>query len=345
MTNIPLTFYRSLQLTRTGQEFNDFKIDKKRELYELNSNVLDSIEVTQQLTPQLYRSKRTLLEDLSLENYDIRFFIYASSELQASCLALNPTSAVIRISSSFIDLLNENEIKFIIGHELGHLLFQHHGCSSETSNNHISRLQELSCDRIGLLACGSLHDAISTMIKSSSGLGNKHLEIDVSYYIDQVNKIDQNGHNARELSTHPAWLIRARSLVHFQAILPHDKPQMLCLESLDRVNNQILKEINEFTDYNIIQLAEDTYENTLFWLIAVELLDQGRLSKSHQSTLTKRFGKNKVNKLIAMLKNNTRVQVQKICQRNVDQYKREMEETTIMNFENCVREAQDLLKP
>lgn len=228
MISPPLDFYRSLHLPLDTLKFSDFKQDI---VYELNNHILDSIEVTQELTPALCRTMQTLIKDLSLIPFDIRFFVYASSELQASCLASTPTSAIITISSALIDLLDENEMKFVIGHELGHLIFQHNrGCRGGASNHRISRIQELSCDRIGLLACKSISDAISTQIKCSSGLPKKHLRIDVSYYIDQVTKIDNNAPNATVISTHPAWLIRARSLVHFQAILPPGSPHGLNLQ-------------------------------------------------------------------------------------------------------------------
>jgi len=337
----PLDFYRSLHLPLDTLKFSVFKQDIA---YELNNHILDSLEVTRELTPTLYTTMQTLIKDLSLIPFDIRFFVYASSELQASCLASTPTSAIITISSALIDLLDENEMKFIVGHELGHLIFQHNtGCCGGVSNNRISRIQELSCDRIGLLACRSIGDAISTQIKCSSGLPKKHLRIDVSYYIDQVTKIDHNTPNARVISTHPAWLIRARSLVHFQAILPPGNPQGLNLQSLDRVNNQILKEINEYSDYNLKTLAEAAYTNVLFWLIAIEVLNHGKISGPQQTALIERFGAKKVDKFIRMLNDNTIEQNQKICQRNIDQSRKELDDYSIITFESCVKEAKELL--
>ena len=341
MISPPLDFYRSLHLPIDGLRFSDFTIDRE---YELNNNILHSIEVTQEVTPALHRTMQTVIKDLSLAEFDIRFFVYASSEPQATCLASTPTSAIINISSSLIDLMDENEIKFIIGHELAHLIFQHGaGCRAGVSNNMTSRMQELSCDRIGLLACGSLSDTISAMIKFSSGLSKKHLRIDVSFYIDQVAKIDKNAPNASVTSTHPAWLIRARSLVHFQAILPPSNPQSLKLESLKRVNNQILKEINEYSDYNLKLLAEAAYANALFWLIAIEVVSQGKLSRPQQTALIERFGVKKVDKFIRMLTDNDIEQVRKTCQRNIDHYEQELQDTSIITFESCIKEAKELL--
>ena len=337
----PLDFYRSLHLPLDTLKFSDFKQDI---VYELNNHILDSIEVTQELTPALCRTMQTLIKDLSLIPFDIRFFVYASSELQASCLASTPTSAIITISSALIDLLDENEMKFVIGHELGHLIFQHNGgCRGGASNHRISRIQELSCDRIGLLACKSISDAISTQIKCSSGLPKKHLRIDVSYYIDQVTKIDNNAPNATVISTHPAWLIRARSLVHFQAILPPGSPHGLNLQSLDRVNNQILKEIDKYSDYNLKSFAEAAYANVLFWLIAIEVVNQGKISRPQQTALIERFGVKKVDKFIRMLTDNAIEQAQKICQRNIDQSRQELQDYSIITFESCVKEAKELL--
>jgi len=341
VANSILDFYRSLHLPIDNLRFSNFKIDLE---FELNNRILDSIEVSKELTPGLYKTMQTLVEDLSLSGFELRFFIYNSSELQATCLASSQASAIINISSSLVDLMSENEIKFIIGHELGHLIFQHRaGCRAQTSNNIVSRIQELSCDRIGLLACGSLSEAISTIIKLSSGLASKHLRIDVSYYIHQVLKIDKNASNHREFSTHPAWLTRARSLVHFQAIIPSGNPRNLRLESLKRVNNQILKEMNDYCDYNLKLFAETAYENALFWLTAVAVVNQGRFLKSQQTILIRRFGLSKVDKLIKMLSTTSIENVRKICLTNIDRFREEFQNTSTISFESCIKESKDLL--
>ena len=72
----------------------------------------------------------------------------------------------------------------MIGHELGHFLLDHHHANvGFTSANpeyfRQRRAQEISVDRLGLLSCGSLDVALRALMKTVSGLTERHLRFDV----------------------------------------------------------------------------------------------------------------------------------------------------------------------
>ena len=50
------------------------------------------------------------------------------------------------------------------------------------------RAQELSVDRVGLIACGSVDIAIRALMKTVSGLSSEHLRFDVGTFISQLDK-------------------------------------------------------------------------------------------------------------------------------------------------------------
>lgn len=66
-------------------------------------------------------------------------------------------------------MLTMGEKAFIIGHELGHNqcnhMFEHGIGGGGEVSLHLQRLHEYSADRAGLLACGSLNDACSALLK------------------------------------------------------------------------------------------------------------------------------------------------------------------------------------
>ena len=83
--------------------------------------------------------------------------------------------------------MDADELRFIIGHEMGHVALGHTwlnslvggmaGIPSSSTSSAIltlaflswNRTCELSADRAGLLACGSLDKAVSSLIKLVAG--------------------------------------------------------------------------------------------------------------------------------------------------------------------------------
>ena len=91
----------------------------------------------------------------------------------------------IIITSKLIELLSEEELQFIIGHEVAHYFYQHSlypnlESASETNLKlyilNLNRSAEISADRVGLIASGSLEKSLRANLKLASGLGEKHLK-------------------------------------------------------------------------------------------------------------------------------------------------------------------------
>ena len=89
--------------------------------------------------------------------------MYASPDLNAECYLGDTSNCIIRFSSSLIDILDKNEFEFVVGHELGHFLLSHQqACVTEKNLEYYiqQRAQEISADRLGLIACDSLDIAL-----------------------------------------------------------------------------------------------------------------------------------------------------------------------------------------
>ena len=91
----------------------------------------------------------------------------------------------IIITSKLIELLSEEELQFIIGHEVAHYYYQHslYPHYENVTERHqklnilnLSRSAEISADRVGLIASGSLEKSLRANLKLASWLGEKHLK-------------------------------------------------------------------------------------------------------------------------------------------------------------------------
>ena len=85
------------------------------------------------LVPEVYEAVRSAAEKLRLTSGSAAF-VRPSPELQATCFLRDPgisdaeRRVVIVFNSALIELLTAEELTFVAGHELGHLVFRHHEC-------------------------------------------------------------------------------------------------------------------------------------------------------------------------------------------------------------------------
>ncbi len=122
-------------------------------------------------------------------NEPVDYYIQGSSQVNAFSIAAkgagNPHTVVIY--SALYNLMDENELKFIVGHELGHLINHDTALGRlvrfvfppRQSNMPIAlefkvrihdQLAELVADRYGFLACGNLEACVTGFYKMSSGI-------------------------------------------------------------------------------------------------------------------------------------------------------------------------------
>lgn len=145
---------------------------------------------------------------------------------------------VVKLTSALVERMNDDELRFVLGHELGHLAFRHYrarlsaaafgtdeaGASKAPALlvrrlESWDRLAEISADRAGLLVVGLRLDvAVSAFFKLSSGLGPEHLRFDVGAFLEQLADLEKLERRAllAEFS-HPATPIRVRALQLFAA--------------------------------------------------------------------------------------------------------------------------------
>lgn len=112
----------------------------------------------------------------------VQGFIVQSPLLNAYAFGLTSPQAIV-LYSSLIDHLDEDELRFVIGHEMGHTLFNHTRVNSIIGGlagvpglpfismvfAGWSRCAEYSSDRAGLIACGNLEKAQTALVKLMVG--------------------------------------------------------------------------------------------------------------------------------------------------------------------------------
>ncbi len=144
--------------------------------------------------------------------------------------------AFIVINSALIDRFDDDELKFVIGHECGHIQNNHvvyHTAANflaqgvisfvrwaavpaRVALNSWSRRGEVTCDRAGLICCLDEEAALRAMMKLA--LGSKKLfdEIDLDEYLGQLDDLNDGvGRFQEYLASHPYLPKRIKAIKMF----------------------------------------------------------------------------------------------------------------------------------
>ena len=133
-------------------------------------------------------------------------FLLANQPIQGAWIMTAMRSGeknIITITSEMVMNLSDDELKFVIGHEIGHWLFNindtrsllnacydgEENVPSFSLHNLLAtwkKLAEFSADRVGLVACNSLESALSALYRVSTGLDPKMMEFNSANYINNL---------------------------------------------------------------------------------------------------------------------------------------------------------------
>lgn len=186
----------------------------------------------------IFRLCQEVLKDVNAQSIlgiPIEFYVESNNEANASALQNFDKKGphYIVFNSGLLNMLDKEELRFIVGHELGHLIYEHAFLNwllaTFYRNNEMplclkgiydfwNELSEMSADRIGLLVVKDLDTAIQAAFKVSSGLNMKKMNTTSKNYIcmmdNLISDIKQD-QGSRMLYFHPANPVRVKALELF----------------------------------------------------------------------------------------------------------------------------------
>ena len=144
--------------------------------------------------------------------------------------------AFIVLNSALVDRFDEDELKFVIGHECGHIQNNHvvyHTAANYLAQgvinfvkwaavparvalNSWSRRGEITCDRAGLICCRDKEAALRAIMKLALGSKKLFEEVDLEEYVGQLDELnDGMGRFQEYLASHPYLPKRVKALEMF----------------------------------------------------------------------------------------------------------------------------------
>jgi len=254
----------------------------------------ESLKVSPSITPLVDSALEEACRTIGLPRESVEAFVFNSDQTNAQSITLSDERCIIRISSRLVELLNQHELRFVLGHELGHFIFEH---SVKTDQEEgldeegflLSKAAEISSDRVGLLAARSTLDATKAILKSISGLPSAHLGDDFTDFLDQFQDRNQSHDLSSFFTSHPSFLIRARALLWFDLVRSESDPVRQA-RKLQELNDRIRKEMDLVFDRHSRKKIHKAEKKVFLWLCLKKALSDGVFSKADQRFFTEEFG-------------------------------------------------------
>ena len=225
-----------------------------------------SLKVDKELLPDFHRLCHDVKEKLNFEE-PVDFYITGDSTVNAFSVAAEEEGEphIVNINSALFDLMTTDELKFVIGHELGHLINKDTALARlirfvfpPEANVPVSlqykirlhdQLAELVADRYGYIATENLDVCVTAFFKLASGLDLAKMNVSIEALIADNNRRLEYFLKDKGVSraSHPVNPIRVQALNLFATSESEEKLQ----EGMDELISILLKvgtcELDEHT--------------------------------------------------------------------------------------------------
>ena len=215
-----------------------------------------SLKVQQELLPDFWYLCHEVKERLNFKE-KVDFYITGDSSVNAFSVAAEDEGEphIVNVNSALFSLMSKDELRFVIGHELGHLINKDTALSRliqfvfppETSapvplqykiRLH-DQLAELVADRYGFIATENLGVCVTAFFKLASGLDLKQMKVSIESLIADNNRRLEYFLKDKGVSraSHPVNPIRVQALNLFA----NSKTQEELNKGMDELISILLK--------------------------------------------------------------------------------------------------------
>ena len=215
------------------------------------------MKVDKEILPDFYALCQDVKKRLNFKDA-VDFYVTGDSTLNAFSVAAEDEDHphIVNINSAMFDLMSEEELRFVIGHELGHIMNKDSALKRliyfvfppDTTNPPITlqykirlhdQLAELVADRYGFLANGNLNACVTAFYKMSSGLDLAKMSVSIDALLADNRKRLDYFMKGKGLSRydHPVNPIRVQAINLFATA----KSKKELEEGMDELINILLK--------------------------------------------------------------------------------------------------------
>lgn len=195
-----------------------------------------SVRLTKSMAPDIAKMAEECIEKLGVE-IPLELYVYSSPQFNAACFKPENDRLNVMFSSSLLEGFSSQELKFVMGHELGHHVYDHHAVpigyllqGKDKPDPKLalelftwSRYAEISADRAGAYCAQDMNAVAHSLFKLSSGLTTKVVQFSLDDFVAQADDMQvgdeehrRTGPQSDWFSTHPFSPLRVKALKLFE---------------------------------------------------------------------------------------------------------------------------------
>ncbi|HEX4880371.1 MAG TPA: M48 family metallopeptidase [Limnobacter sp.] len=161
----------------------------------------------------------------SEEGMALNFKVYQKPEVNAFAMA----NGTIRVYSGLMDMMSDDEVRYVIGHEIGHVKAGHTKARIQTAmrTNALRQAASATGGKVGVLAESQLGDLFEQVVRAQHSQGNENEADDYAMgfmkrkgynpkgavtALEKLAEMSKGSGGASWLSTHPAPADRAQRM-------------------------------------------------------------------------------------------------------------------------------------
>ncbi|MBD3162496.1 MAG: M48 family metalloprotease [Candidatus Eisenbacteria bacterium] len=226
-----------LETYRVGDYLEAFEAERRNQDQGIREKLLKhGIRLTERISPRIYGIFSDLCTALDIST-EKEIFCLPDQKVNAFAavdVREDGAHSLIGVTSGALEILDDAELRSILGHEIGHFLYGNNRLNAliSTDPNNPSatvlpplgeslflrwrKKAEISADRVGLLGSRDFKASARGLLKATFGLSEKNLNLDIDALLAQIDEI--KGHRemiTESFASHPLLPIRLKALQLF----------------------------------------------------------------------------------------------------------------------------------
>lgn len=215
----------------------------------------NSVRLTSVISPRLYKIIEKVKSIFNIKE-KIEFFSLNDNSYNAFAFKQKSNLSIV-FTSALLENFADNEIIFVLGHEIAHILYDHHRLLYLYNPNKKKitflpilaekkfltwqKKAEISCDRAGLVACMNYETAIQSLLKISYGLTEKNLNFNLPELMKQLDDLAKSEYLSQlSTATHPLLPVRLKALELFNNSKLFSKKGKISSENLTKEVDKLI---------------------------------------------------------------------------------------------------------
>ncbi len=267
-----------------------------------------SVRLSTTMAADLHRTADACREKLSVD-IPLELYVFPSPSYNAACVKPEAGRLFIMFSSAILEAFTEPEIRFVMGHELGHHLFNHHDVpigyimrGQNRPNPRLalkltswSRYAEISADRAGAYCADDLESVAHALFKLASGLSSEYAAFSLEEFLAQVDEMQlEEGKPGQGAPTEDWFLTHPFSPLRVKALTVFHQSELMLAEGMDiHELDMNVEGLMSLMEPSYLEGKTDTAEamRRLLFAAAIAVADASRgIAKSEIKVFEEFFG-------------------------------------------------------